>query len=120
MEEVGPFHLLMQSLGIRSAELAERQLYNIKVKGEEQDILTERNNLLNLYGIAFIANDGNAAERAFDKIMRFNNQHPSVAIPADAITNSIVNRLKKSAMTDHGLYIDKRLIGVLKNRGYLE
>ena len=120
MEEVGPFHLLMQSLGIRSSELAERQFYNIKVKGEEQDILTERQNLLNLYGIAFISNDSGAIDKAFERIDKFNSKHPTVGIPADAITNSIVNRLKKSAMTDHGLYLDKRFLGVLDNRGYMD
>ena len=97
-----------------------RQFYNIKVKGEEQDILTERQNLLNLYGIAFISNDSGAIDKAFERIDKFNSKHPTVGIPADAITNSIVNRLKKSAMTDHGLYLDKRFLGVLDNRGYMD
>ena len=54
MDDMGPFLLLMQSLGIRSSELAERQYYNIQVKGQEQKVLKERQNLLNLYGLSLI------------------------------------------------------------------
>lgn len=119
MEEFGPFDLLVQSLGLRPAELAERQFYNITKKGQEQAILKERQNLLNLYGITFMSSDFDGNEKALDKIMDFNRKHPSAAIPADSIVRSIANRVKKSAMTDHGLYVDKRMLG-LKDESYLD
>ena len=120
MEEVNPFQLLMQSIGIRSSELSERQFYNITVKSQEQAILSKRQNLLNLYALSFLSNDSDTAETALDKIFEFNDQHPSVAIPADSINNSIKERLTKSTMTDHGLYIDKRLMGVLDRHTYMD
>jgi hypothetical protein len=118
MDEVSPFFLLMQSLGIRSSELSERQFYNITIKGQEQAILSRRQNLLNLYALAFMSNDGETADKALDKIFEFNDKHPTVAIPADSINVSIKERLTKSAMTEHGLYIDKRLEGVLNRYSY--
>jgi hypothetical protein len=113
VEDVGSFALLMQSIGLRPAEVAELQYKNITIKGQEQTILKERQNLLNLYGIAFMANDSDTLETAYDRIDKFNIKHPSKAIPAATLTKSIKERMTKSAQTEHGLYIDKRLRGVL-------
>jgi len=120
MEDMGSFLLLMQSLGIRSSELAERQFYNIQVKGQEQKVLKERQNLLNLFGIAMIANDSDSVDKALNKIDKFNSKHPSVYIPSDAIVKSIDGRMKKMAETEHGLYLDKRMRGVLGGNNYLD
>jgi len=120
MEEMGPFYLLMQSLGLRSSELAERQWYNIQVKGQEQDIMKERQNLLNLYGISFMSNDSDTFEKSLERIFKFNAKHPTVAIPAESLTKSIKERFTKSAQTEHGLFIDKRLRGILNNSNYTE
>ncbi len=112
-QDIGPMDLLMQSLGFRPAEIAEIQYYNITKKGQEQAILKERQNLLNLFGISFMANDSDANEKAFDKIMKFNEKHPSAAIPARSIIKSIKERATKSAKAQHGLHIDKRLQGLI-------
>jgi hypothetical protein len=119
VENMGPFALMMQSLGIRDAELAERQFYNIQIKGQEQEVLKERQNLLNLFALAFMAGDSDTADKALDKIYKFSGKHPSVAIPADTIVKSIQNRAMKSAQTDHGLYIDKKMRGVLGGADYM-
>jgi hypothetical protein len=120
LEEVGPFYLFMQSLGLRSAELAEIQFYNITIKGQEQAILKERQNLLNLYALAFMANDADTVDKAYDKIDKFNSKNPTVFIPAESMSKSITERLKKSSQTDHGLYIDPKLEGVLRKHTYLD
>jgi len=60
-----------------------------------------------------------ANQQAFDKIMEFNQKHPTVAIRAESITSSIVNRFKKGAQTDHGMYIDPRLKAQLSQQDYL-
>jgi hypothetical protein len=112
-EDIGPMDLLMQSLGFRPAQIAEVQYYNITKKGQEQGILKERQNLLNLFGISFMANDADANEKAFEKIMKFNDKHPSAAIPARSIIKSIKERATKSAQAQHGLHIDKRLQGLI-------
>ena len=112
-QDIGPMDLLMQSLGFRPAEIAEIQYYNITKKGQEQAILKERQNLLNLFGISFIANDADANEKAFEKIMKFNDKHPSSAIPARSLIKSIKERATKAAKAQHGLHIDKRLQGLI-------
>jgi hypothetical protein len=113
VEDVGSFSLLMQSIGLRPADVAEIQFTNIVRKGQEQEVLKERQNLLNLYGIAFMANDSDTLEKAYERIEKFNTKHPSVWIPAKSLTTSIKERMTKAAQTEHGLYIDKRLRGVL-------
>jgi len=104
-----PFTLLMQSAGLRSQELAERQYYNITVKGQEQAVLKERQNLLNYYALTFMSNEYDANRAAFDEMMKFNKKHGKVAIDADTIIDSLFNRYVKKAETDHGLYIDERM-----------
>jgi hypothetical protein len=111
--ELSPFELLMQSLGIRPAEVAERQFINIKVKGEEQDILKERQSLLDLYALYFMTNNADGVDEAEEKIDKFNAKHPYKPISRKTIKASIKNRLKKSSETDHGLYLDKALRATL-------
>jgi hypothetical protein len=117
IENVGAFDLLMQSLGIRSAELAERQFYNITKKGQEQEIHKQRQNLLNLYGLTFMSGDIDRNVETFEAMMKFSKKHPTMAIDADVLINSITERLNKAAQTDHGLYIDPKLRQLL-NEGY--
>ena len=113
VEDVGSFSLLMQSLGLRPADVAEIQFRNITIKGQEQAILKERQNLLNLYGISFMANDSSTLEKAYERIEKFNTKHPSKVILAKTLTTSIKERMTKSAQSEHGLYIDKNLRAVL-------
>jgi len=119
MEDMGPFYLMMQSIGLRNAELAERQFYNIQVKGQEQAVMKERTNLLNLFALGFMSGDSDVADKALEKIYKFNDKHPSSSIPADTIVKSIQNRIKKSAETDSGLYIDRKMRGVLGGTNYV-
>ena len=118
LEELSPFELAMQSIGLRPAQLAELQFYNITVKGQEQEILKKRQNLMNLYGLAFMASDDDAMETALDKIDRFNNNYPDVNIPMKSLNDSVRERLKKSSQTDNGLYLDKKLRNVLDKYSY--
>ena len=104
-----PFELMMQSLGLRPAELAEIQFRNIKVKGQEQAITKKHQNLLNIFALTFMTNDAAGNEKAFDKIMEFNKKYPTMAIDADALIKSITGKMEKSAQTENGLYIDPKL-----------
>jgi hypothetical protein len=108
-QDFTPFELMMQSLGIRSAELAEIQFRNIKVKGQEQAITKKHQNLLNIFALTFMTNDAAGNEKAFDKIMKFNKKYPTMAIDADSLIKSISGKMEKSAQADHGLYIDPKL-----------
>ena len=100
---------MMQSLGIRPADLAEIQFRNIKQKGQEQKILKKRDNTLNIFALTFMTNDVEGNKKSFDKIMEFNKKYPTMAINADSLVKSIRGKLEKSVQTDHGLYIDPKL-----------
>ena len=110
----------MQSLGIRSSELSERQFYNITVKSQEQTILSKRQNLLNLYAISFMSNDDKSLDTAMDRIDKFNNNYPDVRIPLKSLNSSIKERMNKSDASEHGLFVDKRLTNLLNNKDYLD
>jgi hypothetical protein len=110
----------MQSLGIRSAELADRQYYNITKKGQEVAITQLRTNLLNGYAITFMSGDVDGFDTAMDKIMDFNEKHPTMAIRVGSLRRSIKERLEKSSQTDHGLYINPQLRDALLNETYMD
>jgi hypothetical protein len=110
-----PFELMMQSLGIRPADLAEIQFRNIKVKGQEQTILKKRNNVLNIFGLTVMTNDEKGTQEAIKQIVKFNAKYPTLAIDVDTIFKSIEGKYEKSAQTEHGLYIDPKLRYLFKD-----
>jgi hypothetical protein len=114
-QEFSPFELMMQTLGIRPADLAEIQFRNIKVKGQEQEILKKRDNVLNIFGLTVMTNDEQGTQEAIKQIVKFNTKYPTLAIDVDTIFKSIEGKYKKSAQTDHGLYIDPKLRYLFKD-----
>lgn len=108
-KEFSPFELMMQGLGIRPADLAEIQFRNIKVKGQEQEILKKRQNVLNIFGLTIMTNDEEGTQAAIEKIIKFNTKYPTLAIDVDTLFKSIEGKFEKSAQTDHGLYVDPKL-----------
>lgn len=114
-QEFSPFELMMQSLGIRPADLAEIQFRNIKVKGQEQEILKKRDNVLNIFGLTVMTNDEQGTQEAIKQIVKFNTKYPTLAIDVDTIFKSIEGKYEKSAQTDHGLYIDPKLRYLFKD-----
>jgi hypothetical protein len=119
VKDFTPFELFAQSLGIRSAELAEIQGYNIKKKGQEQGIIKERQQLLNLFALTFMTGDFEGNQKAFKKMMEFSAKHPTEAFDAGKLVSSIQKRMEKSVQTAHGLYIDPKL-RQLVNEEYIE
>jgi hypothetical protein len=109
VKDFTPFELFMQSLGIRSAELAEIQEFNIKKKGQEQGIIKERQQILNLFALSFMSGDAETNKQSFENIMKFNAKHPTKAFDADGLISSIQKRMEKSAQTEYGLSIDPKL-----------
>jgi len=109
VKDFTPFELFAQSLGIRSAELAEIQEYNIKKKGQEQAIVKERQQILNLFALSFMTGDAETNKKSFENIMKFNAKHPTKAFDAEGLISSIQKRMEKSAQTEYGLYIDPKL-----------
>ena len=119
VKDFTPFELFAQSLGIRSAELAEIQEFNIKKKGQEQAIIKERQQILNLFALSFMSGDAETNKQSFENIMKFNAKHPTKAFDADGLISSIQKRMEKSAQTEYGLSIDPKL-QQLVNEDYIK
>jgi len=109
VDEFSPFDIAMQSLGFRTAELAERQYFNITKKGQAEGITKKRTEALNLFGLYFMTNDTDGVDKALKQIIDFNERHPTDAIDVDGLISSIEKKMQKSAKTDQGLYIDDKL-----------
>jgi hypothetical protein len=108
-QEFTPFELMMQGLGIRPADLAEIQFRNITVKGQEQEILKKRQNVLNIFGLTIMTNDEEGTQAAIEKIIKFNAKYPTLAIDVDTLFKSIEGKFEKAAQMDNGLYVDPKL-----------
>ena len=55
-----------------------------------------------------------------EKIDKFNSNYPDVGIPLKSLNNSIKERMTKSDQTEHGLFVDKRLVDLLGNKDYMD
>ena len=119
VEDLTPFELFGQIIGFTPHRVAETQHYNIAIKGQEQEILKERQNLMNMYALSYMSNDFDKNDEVLDKIDEFNDKHPSVDIPMKALSASVKTHYKKEGQTEHGLYIDKRLVDSLSRYDYL-
>jgi hypothetical protein len=117
--ELTPFELFGQVIGFAPHRVSETQYYNATVKGEEQEILKDRHNLMNMYALTAMADDINANEDVLDKIEKFNDKYPSKQIRMKTLRDSMRAHNKKEGQTEHGLYIDPRLVDLLSRRDYL-
>ena len=63
------------------------------------------------------SSDDDLKERVIDKIGKFNQSHPGVAISANNAMNSVKTRYKLRALADStgGMPINKKLIGELQH-----
>jgi hypothetical protein len=117
--ELTPFELFGQVLGFAPSRVSEAQYYNATVKGQEQEILKDRQNLLNMYALTAMGDDLDANEDVLNKIEKFNDKYPSKRIRMKTLRDSMRARTKKENQTEHGLYIDPRLVDLLSRRDYL-
>ena len=117
--ELTPFELFGQVLGFSPSRVAETQYYNATVKGQEQEILKDRQNLMNMYALTAMGSDLDANDDVLNKIEKFNDKYPSKRIRMKTLRDSMRARTKKENETEHGLYIDPRLADLLSRRDYL-
>jgi hypothetical protein len=118
--DLTPFELFGQAIGFAPHRVSETQYYNAVVKGQEQEILKERSRLMDMYALTAMADDLDANDDVLDKIDEFNDKYPDVEIPMKALEKSMKARAKKEGQTEHGLYLDPRLVDLLSRRDYLE
>jgi len=117
--DLTPFELFGQAIGFAPHRVSETQYYNATVKGQEQDIVKERARLMDMYALTAMSDDLDANDDVLDKIDEFNDKYPDKEIPMKALLKSMKSREKKLEQTEHGLYLDPRLVDLLSRRDYL-
>lgn len=111
---------LSQSLGFAPEKVSQRQKSNIERKSMEQDIIGQRQDLLNAFFMAYDTNDDDLRDRVLNKIQKFNQRYPTYPISGETLTRSIKTRYKARALAElsGGVPINKNLMGALEDMGY--
>lgn len=108
-----------QALGFTPERLAQRQKANIEMKTVEQKILKKRQALLDAFFMSIDNSDDDLKERVLDKVVKFNQANPGMAIQPKNLMQSVETRFKQRALADSlgGMALNKKLIGQLADMG---
>ncbi len=109
IEDLPPALAVVQAMGLSPAALNDRYDANNAVKGKERAILGRRQNLMNLYYLAYRGGDKEGMEEVVEKIRRFNRANPKVRIRKVDLIRSLRARRKASARSEHGVMVSKKL-----------
>ena len=108
-----------QMLGFAPERLAQRQKANIEKKTVEQDILKRQARLKDAFFMSIDNDDDALLERTLDKLMKFNERYPELALDGEDLVKSVRTRYERRALAESmgGMTYDKRLIGRLSEFG---
>jgi hypothetical protein len=108
-----------QMLGFAPERLAQRQKANIEKKTVEQDSLKRQARLKDAFFMAIDNDDDALLERTLDKLTKFNERYPELALDGEALIKSVRGRYERRALAESmgGMTYDKRLIGRLSEFG---
>jgi hypothetical protein len=108
-----------QMLGFAPERLAQRQKANIEKKTVEQDSLKRQAQLKDAFFMAIDNDDDALLERTLDKLTKFNERYPELALDGEALIKSVRGRYERRALAESmgGMTYDKRLIGRLSEFG---
>jgi len=108
-----------QAIGFAPERLAQRQKANIERKTIEQDILKRQGRLRDAFFMAIDNDDDDLRERTIEKITKFNQRYPELAMDGDTLLKSVEARYRRRALAESmgGMTYDKRLIGRMSEFG---
>ncbi|HSX21492.1 MAG TPA: PLxRFG domain-containing protein [Gaiellaceae bacterium] len=106
----------IQALGFQPTRLFEQQEQNSALKNYEQQILNRRQTVVNAFAMASAMGDDDARTRALDLIHHFNDEYPEIALSSQSIRQSLNARARYSQQAEHGVFINKKLAGTLRDR----
>jgi hypothetical protein len=106
-------------LGFAPERLAQRQKANIEKKTIEQDILKRQARLKDAFFMSIDNDDEDLRERTLEKIAKFNQSYPELALKPKNLLKSVRGRYERRALAERmgGMTYDKRLIGRLSEFG---
>ena len=107
--EMHPANAYAQMFGFAPAEYTRQLEINASLKNIERRATKERTKVLRDYYIAARSGDADGMSDALDDMFKFNKLHPTAAITAETIQNSMAQHMKTSQEMYHGVTLNKKL-----------
>jgi hypothetical protein len=107
--DIGAGSAVGQMLGLAPAEYSRQLEINAFEKGVERKALKNKSRYLKEYYLAVRSGDADGAADALKEMIKFNQKHPTAAISAETIRDSMQQHMKTSATMYHGVTFNKRL-----------
>lgn len=109
VEDMGLHSVLYQAIGFSPGELNTMYAANRAVKNYEQYIMQRRSTLLDGYALTMRMRDPEGTARAVQRITRFNEAHPELAITMSTLRRSMQSRQRYSDRAVAGIVINPNL-----------
>jgi hypothetical protein len=107
--EMSTANAYAQMLGFAPAEYTRQLEINASLKNIERRATKERTKMLRDYYIAARVGDSEGMADALDDMFKFNKAHPTYAITAETIKNSMAQHMKTTQEMYYGVTLNKRL-----------
>jgi hypothetical protein len=120
VDDISAREALSQMLGFSPERVAQKQKATIEAKNINETIKHRRTDLLNAFFIATDSGDEDMLDRVIDKMGKFSQTYPELAIDGETLLSSLTKRYNDRALANitGGMGIDKKLIPRLE--GMLE
>jgi len=110
LEDLGFGSAVSQFFGFAPAEYPRQLEINSVEKGKERAVTQRRTKLLREYYMATKEGDADEARSVLEEISEFNQRHPTVAIDAKTIRNSMKQHTRTTAQMYSGVTYNKRYL----------
>ena len=107
--EMSTANAYAQMLGFAPAEYTRQLEINASEKNVERRALKERTKILRDYYISARVGDSEGMADAIEDMLKYSNRHPTYAITAETIQNSMAQHMKTTQEMYHGVTLNKRL-----------
>jgi hypothetical protein len=112
VEDISAREALSQMLGFSPERVAQKQQAAFQTKNANESIMNRRTDLLNAFFIAVDTGDADMMAKVIDKIVKFSQTNPGVAVDPDKLVDSIEKRYQDRALANitGGMGLNKNLI----------
>jgi hypothetical protein len=112
VDDISAREAFSQMLGFSPERVAQKQKSTIEAKNINETIKNRRTDLLNAFFIATDSGDEDMLDRVIDKMGKFSQTYPELAIDGETLLSSVTKRYNDRALANitGGMGIDKKLI----------
>lgn len=110
-DEISTGRFIAQVIGFRPAEVARMADINYKLTGAQIKIQNEQSRLMTEAKVAVRTEDEKSfdkLDKVMDKVEAFNERHPTYAIDANVLLDSIIEDMLKRAEAQYGINVDEK------------